>query len=70
MDTQFLDEQFAEFGLSRETVKDMSLREIVQCAKEIHREEPKVVGTSHSPVSGNYYLMTDRIGQLNVEEKQ
>jgi hypothetical protein len=70
MDANFLEEQFAELGLSRETVRNMSLREIMQCAKEIHGEEPKVVGTSHSPVSGNYYLRTNQIGQFDVEEKQ
>jgi hypothetical protein len=70
MDADFLEKQFAELGLSREAIKDMSLSEIVQCAKEIHKKEPQVVGTSHSPVSGNYYLMTDKIGQLDIEEKQ
>jgi hypothetical protein len=69
MDANFLEEQFAELGLSRKTVKDMSLREIMQCAKEIHGEEPKVVGTSRSPVSGNYYLGTN-LEQPDIEEKQ
>jgi hypothetical protein len=61
MDAEFLEEQFAELGLSREIVKNMNLHEVVQCAKKIHKEDLKVVGTSHSPVSGNYYLMTEII---------
>jgi hypothetical protein len=70
MDADFLEEQFTELGLSRKTVRNMSLREIMQCAEEIHGEKPKVVGTSHSPVSGNYYLMTDKIGQFDTEDQQ
>jgi hypothetical protein len=63
MDAEFLEEQFAELGLSREIVKKMSLSEVMQYAKKIHGEETKVVGSSRSPVSGNYYLATDETGR-------
>jgi hypothetical protein len=66
MDAQFLDKQFAELGLSQEQVERMTLSEAVKHATKLHGEPPKVVGTVSSPVSSNYHLMTNQIGQFDT----